>query len=492
MGGNTRPHYKWATWMARIAAIELINIIIGIPLQFSTDCGSETTQLFGLANALRSTFHDDISLEDLPAHVYLRSVHNISIERSWLRLRLDWGDNAVLKFNEGVDAGLYNPSNPNQYMLCQWLWPKLLRRTLNEFMDYRNGVRMRKDKKKPGPSGMSRNEAFSLPESWGGRNCLLPVNLDIVQRLKQELGGDDLLEFVPNDFSEQASRAYDTLGVQELNLENICLSNKMFCPQCKHDFPRLDPDSPNKPQCGACGVIGNNITIPICNGCLNIYKNESDIPAAVIRLPGAYQLLFGDQRAASDEPEIVEKSLTSILKSASRYQAQASDRRTGNSVKSLASRPGLSKALEIRQEWAEKRREHTANEKKIKIAAKFWESGAAGSKMNEIHDIRVSSAFCPTALVKESLDKILEFAKTEFESKFPQASELNWTNVNLMAHESNTRWSSLRGYKKNGTVNDLYKHFLDEGLGSKTSLNNRLIELRLVYDKETIVLFCLS
>jgi len=31
--------------------------VIGIPLQFTTDCGSETTQLHGLANALWSVLH---------------------------------------------------------------------------------------------------------------------------------------------------------------------------------------------------------------------------------------------------------------------------------------------------------------------------------------------------------------------------------------------------------------------------------------------------
>lgn len=47
--------------------------------------------------------------------------------------------------------------------LCQWLWPKLLRAELAEFMEFRNGVRMRIDKRKPGLPGMSRNEAFSMP-----------------------------------------------------------------------------------------------------------------------------------------------------------------------------------------------------------------------------------------------------------------------------------------------------------------------------------------
>ncbi|KAF8230908.1 hypothetical protein L208DRAFT_1423694 [Tricholoma matsutake] len=69
----------------------------GIPLQFSTDCGSETTQLYGLINAL--------------------CVHNISIEWQWLRLRMDWGNMVILDFNKGITDGLYNSQNPQQYKL---------------------------------------------------------------------------------------------------------------------------------------------------------------------------------------------------------------------------------------------------------------------------------------------------------------------------------------------------------------------------------------
>ena len=60
---------------------------------------------------LREILHPDFDIQELPAHVYLRSIHNISIERSWLRLRLDWGDNAVIVFEKGIDEGIYNPDN---------------------------------------------------------------------------------------------------------------------------------------------------------------------------------------------------------------------------------------------------------------------------------------------------------------------------------------------------------------------------------------------
>lgn len=61
-----------------------------------------------------SIFHPEYLPHELPAHVYLRSVHNISIERAWLHLRLDFGDNAVIAFEKGALEHGYNDQDPQQ------------------------------------------------------------------------------------------------------------------------------------------------------------------------------------------------------------------------------------------------------------------------------------------------------------------------------------------------------------------------------------------
>jgi hypothetical protein len=83
---------------------------------------------------------------------------------------------------------------------------------------------MRKDANRPGPSGMSRNEAFSLFESWGGVNCLLQMTddqLEIVRELKLAMGGDSVLEFTTLELSMWADDAYNSLGILQLSYENI-------------------------------------------------------------------------------------------------------------------------------------------------------------------------------------------------------------------------------------------------------------------------------
>ncbi|KAK2459393.1 hypothetical protein APHAL10511_008591 [Amanita phalloides] len=176
--------------------LEAIESAGGMLLQSTTDCGSETTQLHGIAKALRDAFHPDVCGIETPAHVYVRSVHNISIERGWLRLRLEFGDSAVIVFKKAEEDGIYIPHIPEHAQLCQWLWLKLLRKLAKEFMDSRNAYQSRCDRSKPSPSGMSRNEAYSLPHKWGGRQCLLDVNLDTVREIKDFISnGEDLFHF---------------------------------------------------------------------------------------------------------------------------------------------------------------------------------------------------------------------------------------------------------------------------------------------------------
>jgi len=106
--------------------------------------------------------------------------------------------------------------------LCQWLWPQVLQRQLDKFMEFRNGCMMHKDKEKLGPSGMSQNQAFSLLEEWGGRDCLLKIdNLSVIKKLKEELGGDELVSFSTSEFSVCAQKVYDSLDIIDLTFENV-------------------------------------------------------------------------------------------------------------------------------------------------------------------------------------------------------------------------------------------------------------------------------
>lgn len=81
---------------------------------------------------------------------------------------------------------------------------------------------MRKDTKKAGPSGCSRNDAFSLYHKYSLSDCLLPIDdMDLIRELKTHMGGDAILEFVSGEFSERADSAYSTLLIEKLTMENV-------------------------------------------------------------------------------------------------------------------------------------------------------------------------------------------------------------------------------------------------------------------------------
>lgn len=84
-----------------------------------------------------------------------------------------------------------------------------------------NSYKSRLDNEKHGPSGMSCNISFSLPQKWGGKNYLLPVDLNVIQELKEAMDRDSILNFVSMEFSEICQRAYDSLHVKALTFENV-------------------------------------------------------------------------------------------------------------------------------------------------------------------------------------------------------------------------------------------------------------------------------
>ncbi len=98
-------------------------------------------------------------------------------------------------------------------------------------MEFRNGVRMRKDKNKAGPSGCSRNDAFSLHEKYGLANCLMEVDVEVIREMKQQLGGDAILSFVSMEFATRADIVYTSLNIQALSMDNVWEVFQLMLPQ---------------------------------------------------------------------------------------------------------------------------------------------------------------------------------------------------------------------------------------------------------------------
>ncbi|KAJ4492555.1 hypothetical protein C8J55DRAFT_533549 [Lentinula edodes] len=178
--------------------LKLVHEYGGIPVQMTTDCGSELVSVYGFANALREAFVSDLPIEELAAHRFLQSIHNITIERGWLPLRLEWGENVKIFWDAGSTT------------------------ELDHLRDAFNNHRVRKDRGKALPSSLAPNVSFSLYEKYGGENGLLPVDCTIVKQLMENIGGEDLIRFVSRDYAAKAQAVFvDQLGNPKLTMTNV-------------------------------------------------------------------------------------------------------------------------------------------------------------------------------------------------------------------------------------------------------------------------------
>ncbi|KAF8900677.1 hypothetical protein CPB84DRAFT_1747345 [Gymnopilus junonius] len=176
-------------------------------------------------------------------------------------------------------------------LLSRWLWSKVLQLELDAFMHKRNAQIIRKDKKKAGPSGCSRNDAFCLPAKYGLKNMLLPLNdeqLEVVAEIKEALGGEALLEFVPPEWSTKFEQAFLSLGVVDFNMQNAW-----------HIFEALLP-------------------------LLTNHKKEAQIPRAILSIPGVAALLLEEDAAAADDAFVMSDEAAAVVASAQQFQANSS------------------------------------------------------------------------------------------------------------------------------------------------------------------------
>ncbi len=73
---------------------------------------SRETRLATVLKLFREVFSPDLDPNEHPVHRFLKSVHNITVEKGWLQLRVKWGDNVKIYWEAG--QGIYNPSDPQQ------------------------------------------------------------------------------------------------------------------------------------------------------------------------------------------------------------------------------------------------------------------------------------------------------------------------------------------------------------------------------------------
>jgi len=59
-------------------------------------------------------------------------------------------------------------------------------------------------KSKSLPKGVTPHLAYTFPEKYGGMNYLQPIEIGIVEGLMKDIGGGELVEFVPPAYAAKA------------------------------------------------------------------------------------------------------------------------------------------------------------------------------------------------------------------------------------------------------------------------------------------------
>ncbi|KAF8238077.1 hypothetical protein L208DRAFT_1375366 [Tricholoma matsutake] len=363
------------------------------------DCGSEMTQLHAIAKALR-----------------------------WLHLHLEFGNSTVIVFKKAEEDGVYLSHIPEHVQLCQWLWPKLLQKLAKEFMESRNAYKSRCDCTKPGPSGMSHNEAYSLPHKWGGWQCLLNVDLDVIHEIKEFISnGEDMFHFplVTVEFERQA---------EELK-------------------------SQSRPQCAGCGLMANRLS-GSCNGCIAFYRSATVIPREFVGNLRILELISHNSSTGSDTLSVVESLspvTNSILANAVTHQENASESRIGVQVcKGAAKSDGAGLPC-------------------FKGLSKMVGSGA----VNQIQFSRVYDSSMP---MRKVLENLLEHLNANFKNLFQVEFDILWSQIKLFTHESATIAASIEYLRSpeaisSGTAGSWLKEFRTQRLCSKASLEAGILNI---------------
>ncbi|KIO33914.1 hypothetical protein M407DRAFT_227054 [Tulasnella calospora MUT 4182] len=208
----------------------------GVPVQMTTDCGSENPVIYGLTNALREEYAPGLNSTETPAHRFLKSVHNITIERGWHSLKM-----AVLKDIKNLyedDDECINPANPKHFLLARHIWSVAVQKRLDEARDQLNNHKSRRDKTQALQSGVSPAVLMALPKQYGADNFLIEVDRKVVKEMMDELGGEDLVRFVTRGYEEKVKTIQAELGLGEFTVYNAWDSFTAILPF----MPAPEPD----------------------------------------------------------------------------------------------------------------------------------------------------------------------------------------------------------------------------------------------------------
>ncbi|KAF7293193.1 hypothetical protein HMN09_01197300 [Mycena chlorophos] len=193
----------------------------GIPIQTTTDMGSETGILAALQTSLRQAALPELDIELVPAHRSVKSVHNITRERNWRPLWEKELSSIKFDYESGQIAAGYHPEDTLHQDFARWVWAKAVQHRLDKHVRENGRHHIRTQKKSRLPTGGRIKDFYEHPDRYGGRAQLIQVDLGLVDRLIEEHTPSDLFQFASTPEMELVcGLTYAAIGSPEISSLN--------------------------------------------------------------------------------------------------------------------------------------------------------------------------------------------------------------------------------------------------------------------------------
>ncbi|KAJ7429792.1 hypothetical protein B0H11DRAFT_2181067 [Mycena galericulata] len=192
--------------------LDMVSIYKAISIQVTFDGGSELGWLASFQTTLRQIFAPELTAEEWKPILAVQSSINIPIESTWSYDR-QFNGRSLRNILEDGRIHLI-PGDLIHRNLFRWLWPKIVQIGLDEFVDYFNNQKTRKQSGRILPSGVAPNVVFDMPEEYGLENLAIPITQVAVDELRSliDTPREDTFRWVSDEFDALALQVYEGLG----------------------------------------------------------------------------------------------------------------------------------------------------------------------------------------------------------------------------------------------------------------------------------------
>ncbi|KAK6975009.1 hypothetical protein R3P38DRAFT_3412060 [Favolaschia claudopus] len=198
--------------------LDMVSKYGAISVQVTFDGGSKLGWLSAFQTTLRETFAPELSTAEWPACVAVQSSINIPIESTWSYDRKFNGRTLreILEEASGKAGRRIHliPGDLIHRHLFLWLWSKIVQISLDEFVDYFNNKKTRRQRARILPSGVAPNVVFDMPQDYGLENLAIAVPQAAIDQLRDliDTPRSEALRWVLDVFDAVAREVYARLG----------------------------------------------------------------------------------------------------------------------------------------------------------------------------------------------------------------------------------------------------------------------------------------